>query len=176
MATLTQAVDAITALENTVSTKIQSIDAAVAQAQADVDGFIANAKPISQVYLPATWAWTGVIVVGTQSPPIQSTTITLTKPSKVLCVAQFHCRHIGKIDDFIGISVNGDVIDNHVAQLLQADLPNVGEWYAMSPIRVVDLPAGTHTISIVANRTRQDANNTDNNLYLSGASIQVLAV
>ena len=44
MATLTQAVDAITALENTVSTKIQSIDAAVTQAQADVNGFIAGAR------------------------------------------------------------------------------------------------------------------------------------
>ena len=176
MATLTQAVDAITALENTVSTKIQSIDAAVTQAQADVNGFIANAKPISQVYLPATWAWSGVIGAGTQSQPIQSTTITLTKPSKVLCVAQFHCRHVGRVNDYIGISVNGDVIDKRVAQLLQADLPNAGEWYAMSTIRVVDLPAGTHAISIVAYRGFQDATNTDNNLYLNGASIQVLAI
>jgi len=44
MAILTQAVDAITALENTVSTKIQSIDSAVVQAQTDVDGFIAGAR------------------------------------------------------------------------------------------------------------------------------------
>jgi len=44
MAILTQAVDAITALENTVSTKIQSIDSTVAQAQANVDGFIAGAR------------------------------------------------------------------------------------------------------------------------------------
>lgn len=141
----------------------------------DVMGFLDGQKQ-SKVYLPATWAWSGVIGVGTQSQPIQSTTITLTKPSKVLCVAQFHCRHVGRVDDYIGISVNGDVIDTHVTQLLQADLPHVGEWYAMSPIRVVDLPAGTHTISIVSYRTRQDATNTDNNLYLNGASIQVLAI